>query len=969
MDKITLRENLSEMLFTMIQDKYIEFEYDYEKFVHYLFSIEKYLGKVTVNDICQVFKSNVIEPEKQIEFDEFDNELEPENYLFVPKHNESLTQAVKEKGWINEDIEENIVNSYYYKGLFKENQKLELSIINDITQNSLHILGRCNDPKNWGESKQGMVMGMVQSGKTISMLSLMSQSMAVGYNFFIFLTGSKESLRIQTQERIKETFGLKSGWYENTSQNVSINSPTYNSGYSYIPSAGPQTILPRKTKELTNPIIIITILKEKSNLKKLNEHLKEVKEFCNYENINFDELYNALILDDESDNAGLDIAKDSILQGINEQLVILRDSIKKNCYVGYTATPQGCLAADLNNKVGYPKDFLWLLEPMKEPTDARKNLSYMGLNEFFLEYETYLLKSLSKDSWPHHVKDETGKRTGVYDPLSKEILKEADLNRLENDYADYLNNNIKEIPQEFIDAIIVFIIGAGIRWYRHFLKNNIDYIIPTLKDVNDKYPYHAMMFNLSLTINNHEKTRNLLSSCWKIVKLEYKYWIENKQSRFSYLIEEQFEKTRKLKSNDDKFDLEILNRFIDLAISITEAPIYGSNDKFIYLLNSSNEGDSLNYYDDDKRRQTKKCAIFLGGNILSRGLTIENLSVSVFIRTQSAAMGDTNLQMCRWFGHKKKDIDLLSLYLTDNIRGLFKDITRCDDALRVSIRNSIIEGKSPDKVLIELWSSNFFSITSPRKRKLLIKQKNSAISFSGKAFYLKQPFCNNDEALLNDNNINFESFLDQLVYDKKNSNWLERGVLYNDVNPNNLINFFKEKFIISKDAQNISPLNYAYFLEDWNDGFNKKIISTPLPKINIGIIGDINQRQRAFDVKPKDELKAKLNYKDSISSLMGGGRTSAGKPYLGDRFFDKDQDWHKVEKHKQIEYRAKYEPILILFYKLNPNYIVKINKQVVDLKKGDKGFLNLNSVLTFAAITPIGGPNYKVYSNDMINPL
>jgi hypothetical protein len=132
----------------MIQDKYIEFEYDYEKFVHYLFSIEKYLDGVTVNEICQVFKSNIIEPEKQIEFDEFDNELEPEDYLFVPKQNESLSQAVKEKGWINDNIEQEIVNSYYYKGLFKENQKLELSIINDITQNSLHILGRCNNPKN-----------------------------------------------------------------------------------------------------------------------------------------------------------------------------------------------------------------------------------------------------------------------------------------------------------------------------------------------------------------------------------------------------------------------------------------------------------------------------------------------------------------------------------------------------------------------------------------------------------------------------------------------------------------------------------------------------------------------------------------------------------------------------------------------------------------------------------------------------
>lgn len=968
MNKDILKHKLGDLLFDMIDDKYAEYEYDYEKFVQYLFSIKKYLVNADINQICEVYKSNINEPIRQKEFDEFENELESEDYLIIPKQTEPLTEAVKSKGWIDKSDEESIINSFYYKGLFKENLKLELSIINDITQNSLHILGRCNNPKNWGESKQGMVMGMVQSGKTISMLSLMSLSMASGYNFFIFLTGSKESLRVQTQERIKTTFGLKSGWYENVNQNISIFSPTYNSGYSYIPSGGPQTILPRKSKEISNPIIIITILKEISNLKKLNEHLKEVKEYCNYENINFNELYNALILDDESDNAGLDIAKDSTLQGINEQLVILRESIQKNCYVGYTATPQGCLAADLNNKVGYPKDFLWLLEPMKEPNDSRKNLSYMGLNEFFLEYESYLLKSLSKDSWPHHVKDETGKKTGIYNPLTKEILKEADLNNLENAYAEYLYNNTKEIPQEFIDAIISFIIGGGIRWYRYYLKKNTNNNFPTLKEINDEYPYHAMMFNLSLTINNHEKTKNLISVCWNIIKKEYKNWQEGKASRFAHIIEEQFEKIRKLKTNGSNYDLTLLNKFIEVVIKITESPIYGSHDNFIYLLNSSNEGDSLNYYDEDRRKRTKKCAIFLGGNILSRGLTIENLSVSVFIRSQAAAMGDTNLQMCRWFGHKKKDIDILSLYMTDNIRSLFKDITRCDDALRISIRNSIIEGKSPDKVLIELWSSNFFSITSPRKRKLLTKKKNSAISFSGKTFYLKQPFCNFDEKIIKSNNENFELFINQLAFKEKHTNWLERGILYTDVNPNNLINFFKEKFVINKDAQSISPLNYAYFLEDWDEGYNNKIISTPLPKINIGIIGDINKRQRAFDVKPNNLSEANLNYKDSISSLLGGVRTSKVKPYLGDRFFDKNQDWHIKHLNQENHSRSKYEPILLLFYKLNPNYIIKINEDVIELKEGERNYLNMKSLLTFAAITPIGGPNYKVYTNEMINP-
>ena len=54
MNKDTLKENLDQMLFDMIEDKYNEFEYDYEKFVKYLFSIEKYLDNININQINHI---------------------------------------------------------------------------------------------------------------------------------------------------------------------------------------------------------------------------------------------------------------------------------------------------------------------------------------------------------------------------------------------------------------------------------------------------------------------------------------------------------------------------------------------------------------------------------------------------------------------------------------------------------------------------------------------------------------------------------------------------------------------------------------------------------------------------------------------------------------------------------------------------------------------------------------------------
>ena len=56
MTKDILKHSLGDLLFDMVNDKYAEYEFDYEKFVQYLFSIKKYLGNVDINQICEVYK-------------------------------------------------------------------------------------------------------------------------------------------------------------------------------------------------------------------------------------------------------------------------------------------------------------------------------------------------------------------------------------------------------------------------------------------------------------------------------------------------------------------------------------------------------------------------------------------------------------------------------------------------------------------------------------------------------------------------------------------------------------------------------------------------------------------------------------------------------------------------------------------------------------------------------------------------
>ena len=84
--------------------------------------------------------------------------------------------------------------------------------------------------------------------------------------------------------------------------------------------------------------------------------------------------------------------------------------------------------------------------------------------------------------------------------------------------------------------------------------------------------------------------------------------------------------------------------------------------------------------------------LVVGGNILSRGLTIEGLCVTVFGRTAAQEMGDTVLQRGRWFGHKMGIVDITAIHLQDEAREFFRQIAEADRYLRLQIKQALWEG-------------------------------------------------------------------------------------------------------------------------------------------------------------------------------------------------------------------------------------------------------------------------------------
>jgi len=130
----------------------------------------------------------------------------------------------------------------------------------------------------------------------------------------------------------------------------------------------------------------------------------------------------------------------------------------------------------------------------------------------------------------------------------------------------------------------------------------------------------------------------------------------------------------------------------------------------------------LVYPEDDP-----KVYIAIGGNTLSRGLTLEGLIVSYFVRTASAY--DTLLQMGRWFGYRFGYEDLPRLWMTDELEEYFFFLATVEEEIRRDIERLEKQGLGPLDLAIRVRTHPKLQITAKAK---MGTAKLSSASFSKK---------------------------------------------------------------------------------------------------------------------------------------------------------------------------------------------------------------------------------------------
>jgi hypothetical protein len=656
-------------------------------------------------------------------------------YLSVNPIDPGLTYSLTKKGfktWLEQNRENDIQWSYsdrYFKYLLKTGRSHKVA--EETRRSSLSIVKKIADPKSENSVYvKGLVVGAVQSGKTGNFNAVINRSIDCGYGLIIVLSGIMEDLRSQTQRRI-ETDVIGEG------RNIDRGS-IGKKGVGEIERFGPLgDSNVKQVKSITsiesdfnqalldsefslNDINILVCKKNVSVLRNLIVWLHDcLEDGKTQHNIPF------LLLDDEADNASLNnlgAKGNEYASKTNSQIRALLALFNRKTYLGYTATPFANVLQDRNdtpdekyiekyktkgnqlekelNREGniFPDDFIELLDPPS---------NYVGAKQIFetlipIENSTEdndkipLIAPPVKDyinSFPSRViETDEGQIVGVENYTQQEWDEKIGESGYLNFYSfrEYRKGTHapkkedsfpKELPESLIEAVNCFLLTLAIRESR--IKSMIQ---------SELYqPHNTMLVHISRFTNWQITTKKLLEKYVAQRVADIKNFPPIKSSQvynelehtwnkhYAHIVE--YIKLYVPKGYEDEFMIPIvfdsIKRILPIAVDGIE----------IKAINSTTK-DRLEY-----PKHSPKKYIAIGGNRLSRGFTLEGLSINYFIRTTNYS--DALLQMGRWFGYRPGYLDCCKIFTTQDSLDKFNSTTRCIEELEIEFKKMEQQGKDP----------------------------------------------------------------------------------------------------------------------------------------------------------------------------------------------------------------------------------------------------------------------------------
>ena len=633
-----------------------------------------------------------------------------------------------------------------FRDLLIKDKSFPINVVAEMDNVSDEIVDLLGDPSRIEEREQrrGLVIGDVQSGKTVNYSGIICKAVDAGFRAVILMTGTTNDLRKQTQIRLDEAFMgvdtgsetlnfIGAGKYNKKLRPVSFT--TVDKDFSK--SAAKQLGSSLSQGGTDRPMLFVI----KKNVSVLKSLLDWIKTHNQYGENKIDG--SVLMIDDEADYASVNTkAVGEDRSKTNEYIEELLNVFRFASYVGFTATPYANVFVEPDTdeameKEGlFPKDYIYSLS-------APSN--YIGARNIF-------------------------PKTGKYHNMLRSIDDGEEYYPLKHKKDDDLG----DLSESLQNAVNTFLIANVIRDLR-----------------GDVSTHRSMMINVTRFVNTQQLIRKAVNEYVDDVKRSIKNYASLPQER-AFNDEHIASLNRTFKK--EYFTIEFTWDEIQAGLYQSILPIQ------VYAAHGG--GDDLNYEDYEDGLRT----IVVGGQRLSRGLTLEGLIVSYLYRNSMAY--DTLMQMGRWFGYRKDYDDICRLWMDSTSQNWYAFISEATDELREEVKRLRDSDATPLDFGLKVRNDpDIPLIVTARNKMRSAQSKTISKSISGKA--VETPFIYNSVRKNNSNLNAVLSLLGTTKFDADGKQFAAYSV------PKDKILLFLDKIKVPSSNAQFNPESISQFIKQY----------------------------------------------------------------------------------------------------------------------------------------------------------
>ncbi|MGR9179728.1 Z1 domain-containing protein (plasmid) [Rhizobium leguminosarum] len=593
--------------------------------------------------------------------------------------------------------------------------------VEELRDSTARVVELLDDPQREGPwNWRGLVVGDVQSGKTAHYAGLINRCVDAGYRVIIVLAGMHNLLRLQTQMRLELDF---LGYDTRPDQGdtgrrkaigVGLIPPALTAGSLTLasPNGDFNVAFARQANfaPLDQPCLFV-VKKNATILRNLNGWIGKLPEEFRRAPL--------LLVDDEADQASIDTKDQPTLPDgtfdedydptrINGEIRRLLGAFKRSAYVAYTATPfaniliHDARAADKYGLDLFPSTFIFALTP---PDDYFGPAAVFGTNSDIGNTGLPLVRHVDQ-----------GRERWIPDPHDRFLRP-----RYEGE---------RQLPPSLKEAVRAFVLACAVRAARGRADAHC-----------------SMLIHVSRFVDVHGE-----------VHVQVERYLDDLRARISGGDVETLSELETLWREDFiPTSAEISGTVFDRGIRTVSwddvrTVLSDSSDKIQVIVANGRSKSVLDY---DRYKESGLSVIAIGGDKLSRGLTLEGLMVSYFLRISKQY--DSLLQMGRWFGYRRGFADICRLYTTPDMEDWFRHVATASQELRTELVHMRLMLQTPKDYGLRVQSHSVMNVTAVNKQRHAVERQTG---FAGEGKI--QTVMYTERRLLEQNAATTDSFLEQL---------------------------------------------------------------------------------------------------------------------------------------------------------------------------------------------------------------